>query len=700
MIRSISKRTMAAIAILLSPTVAFARDINNTVKDSVETKQLDEIIVQAPKVIRKPDMDVYYPSKSAVSNSVNGIQLLSNLMVPSLSVTEALGSVKAVGQAVQLRINGRVSSFVQVKALRPETVKKVEWIDNPGLRYNGASYVLNFIVTNPSAGGSLQTEGRQALNTAWGDYFIDSKFNNGRSQFEFSGVFKLTNKVKSHRDYKETFTFPDGSSLTRTESPLGGYVDNTFGRISGSYSYIKTDTTTLELGLSIDPSAPDYWVSKGLLSLNDGSEEIFLTDSHGTKGTTPEISAYLEHHFSANHTIVIDFSSSLYYGKSYSDYIERPSDQNSNLTNIHTSIKDRNQAYGFEADYIGKWGENRLTSGLSYTANRNRSVYESLGGEVFHQRQDYIYLFSEYFRRLNKVTLTIGLGARYASYLFKETGMGNHSWNFMPQATVSYRPSLNHQFRLSFRSRQTAPSLAESNATPQQIDGFQWRVGNPRLKSARSFSLSLGYNFNLPRVTGSFSVSAFTSPDAITPHLFWDGGKLITSYENSRGLQNITLSLSPQIEIIPDWLTLSGLLLYRAERMKGHEYMLYNHNWSGNLNILLSHWGFVLLGQYVRADHTLLGEKISWGESLSIVQLSYYWRRWQFGAGVIMPFGKYDKGAKLLSKWNKNEHHMRIDMRMPYISITYNIRWGRQKASADKLINIDANIDRSAAGGR
>ena len=67
---------------------------------------------------------------------------------------------------MQIRINGRVSSIDQVRALLPETIKRVEWMDNPGLRYGGANYVLNFIVTNPTVGGSLQTLARPALPTS------------------------------------------------------------------------------------------------------------------------------------------------------------------------------------------------------------------------------------------------------------------------------------------------------------------------------------------------------------------------------------------------------------------------------------------------------------------------------------------------------------------------------------------------------
>lgn len=65
-----------------------------------------------------------------------------------------------------------------------------------------------------------------------------------------------------------------------------------------------------------------------------------------------------------------------------------------------------------------------------------------------------------------------------------------------------------------------------------------------------------------------------------------------------------------------------------------------------------------------------------------------------------MPFGKYDQGSRSLSKWNRNEQHMRLDMRVPYIQVTYNLQWGRRNQGTQKLVNVDAAADRSSAGGR
>lgn len=691
------KHAISLVAALTSALHVFAQA---EVPDTILSQELNEVVVQAPKVIRKADMDVYHPSKSAVENSHNGMQLLNNLMIPTLTVSDALGTVQAAGQSVQLRINGREATIEQVRALLPETIKRVEWIDNPGLRYGGASYVLNFIVANPSLGGSLMAMARPSLNQAWGFYMADAKFNVGRSQWEIGGNYKLTNKIKTYRDYTETFTYNDGSSVTRKETSRGGTMDNSMANAWASYNYIKPDTTVLMVEFALNQKISDKFLYNGLLSLSNGADDILLTDSHGDKGGTPSLSLYWQQNFRNRQMLILNFSSSFYFGRSFSDYIERPGIDAEPITDIHTNIKDRNQAYAVEADYIKNWSNSRLTAGASYTANRNRSEYENLGGQVFHQRQDKVYLFAEYFQRFGKWSATAGMGLQYTEFLFKENDRGNHSWSPRPQATITYSLNQNHNFRLSFTSWQSTPTLAETNIVPQQLDGFQWRVGNQNLKTANSYMLTFRYGFNLPRVSGSFGVRAFTSPNAITPLLMWEGDRLITIYENSRGLKNLSFFLAPQIDIIPDWLMASGYVQYRMERMCGTGYTLNNNVWSGNASIRLMHWGFVLSGQYVRSERDLWGEKISWGENLNIIDLSYNWKSWQFGAGIIMPFGKYDQGSKSLSKWNRNEQHMRLNMRMPYVSVSYNLQWGRQKHGAEKLIDIDAATDRSTAGGR
>ncbi|MDE6696050.1 MAG: outer membrane beta-barrel family protein, partial [Muribaculaceae bacterium] len=666
------KTYLTTILLATCTFVAHAQEAN----DSIAQQELNEIVVQAPKVIHKADMDVYHPSKSAVDNAKNGIQLLSNLMIPALSVSDALGTITSAGQAVQVRINGRESSIDQVKNLLPSSIKRVEWIQNPGLRYNGASTVLNFIVTNPNVGGSLMLNTMQSLNQAFGRDNASMKFNFGKSQLEIGGNYKLTENLKVHRDYKETIIFPDGAQLIRDEKSLGGRVDNSMGNAWISYNYIKPDTTVIVVDANGFFMPNDKNAYYGLMSSVSKTPEVELTDINGNNGSRPSLSAYLEQHFPKRQMLVVDFKTQYYIGRTFSDYIEKLPNSYESLIDIHTSIKDRNQLYAMETDYIKNWSNSRLTTGAVYAANRNKSIYENLDNKVFHQRQDKVYFFAEYFQRVKKFTFTAGLGVQYTDFLFKETGLGSHSWNFRPQGAITYSINPKHQIRLNFDSWQSTPTLAESNPNPQQIDGIQWRIGNPNLKTSTSYMLTLRYNFQIPRVNGQFGIRAYSSPNAITPLFEWQMDKLVNTYENSRGLRNLSFFIAPQIEVIPDWMVISGYLDWRTERMQGKGYDLTNSDWYGYATMQVRHWGFTLSAQYMRAQRNLWGENISWGEDINVIDLTYNWKQWGFTAGCLMPFGKYDQGSINLSKWNTSESHMRLNFRMAYIGINYNLHWG------------------------
>ena len=195
------------------------------------------------------------------------MQLLNNLMIPTLTVNDVMSSISASGQAVQIRINGREATIEQVRSLSPELIKRVEWIDNPGLRYNGAAYVLNVIISNPSAGGSVMLNAQPALTTRFGNYFADVKLNNGKSQWSVGATYKMTDDIKAHRDYNETFTYPDGNSLTRTEQPLGGSVDDNRAFAWLTYSYIKQQCSTPHYkGLEISRQKKDTKECSGLVT--------------------------------------------------------------------------------------------------------------------------------------------------------------------------------------------------------------------------------------------------------------------------------------------------------------------------------------------------------------------------------------------------------------------------------------------------
>lgn len=698
---------MASLILLL----ALAAEVNAagageaaSLPDSIESDvTLNEIVVQAPRIVRKADMDVLYPSRSAIENSQNGMALLNRLMIPTLTVNEVMGTVRTSGQDVQIRINGRPADVNQLKALEPSSVKRIEWIDNPGLRYGDAPAVINVIMVNPTLGGSLMTSAMPTLTQAFGNYDADLKINSGRSQWSLNGWYKLTNRLEGYRDYSETFTRPDGSSVTRTETPLKGRLSNSMGSVQLSYSYINPEKTVFWAGVSANKHWNDRSDYHGIMSLSNGGADIRLRDMNDKYGLTPRFNAYLEQHLPGRQTIVADFNASIYNGRSIHSYSERRADDLSDLlTDVNTSIKDNNRTISAEADYIKEWSTSRLTTGVSYTANRNRSTYANLGDKVFHQHQDKVYIFGEYFRRISRVSLTGGLGAQYSDSRSIESGKGSSSWNLRPRFSAAWRINGSNQLRINFSSWQTTPSLSETNMAPQQIDGFQWQIGNPDLSTYSTFRTTLTYNFDFPRVSGTFGAQWKRSPHAIAPYLVWEGERLITMFENSRGLTDWQLYISPQVEIIPQWLMVRGTLRFTTTSTSGTGYRHRNNNWSGDVTAMATHRGFTAMLMYQQAPAELRGETITTGEEFAIATLGYRWKGFEFTAGMMMPFGHYSQGSESLNRYNSNRYTMRTRAieRLPFVKIAYNVNWGHQKRGARKLINAESDVQQSDAARR
>lgn len=97
-----------------------------------KTIGLGEITIKASSVIRKKDRQLVFPSQDQVKNSMDGLDLTRRLALPRLWVGPNTKSISMANGNVQLRINGVLASSLEVAALSPADIKRVEYHDNPG----------------------------------------------------------------------------------------------------------------------------------------------------------------------------------------------------------------------------------------------------------------------------------------------------------------------------------------------------------------------------------------------------------------------------------------------------------------------------------------------------------------------------------------------------------------------------------------
>ena len=661
---------------------------------------LSEVTVKASRVLHKSDMDVYVPSKNAIKVSQNGLSLLRNLMIPSLNVSEITNTVRTGSENVEIRINGRQADPTQLMTLSPSTVKRIEWIDNPGLRYGDAPAVINVITVNPTAGGSFMAQGMQAFDEPWGNGYLNLKLNHGASQWEIGLFGRYTNKIGTYREYYETFTRPDGSSITRKETPLDGYVSMSNINPEVCYSYLIPDKTTVWVDFSVNRDWPTKRYSEGRMELSDNSDALTLRELDKSSGTRPRLHAYIEQRLPHRQTIAVDASGSIFNGHSSHIYNEQSCLNDETLSDVRTLIDERTYTMRLEGNYIKQWSNGRLTSGIQYNGTRNRSTREN--GRRKHQRRNQTYIFSEYLRAVGAVTLTGGIGAQYTDLSMPESDIATSSWSLRPRLSAFYRLNRTSQFRVNFTTWQTTPTLSQTDDEPQQIDGLQYSIGNPDLHTFSTYRISAQYNLSLPRVNAKLEGRWTRRPGAIAPWMEWEEDKLITSFENSHGQTDWQVSLAPQIEVIPNVLTLAGTVRYIHSTSDGTGYRHTINDWSGNVSLSGTYRNFSLITSFDRNPAVLSGEIITVGEKTSDITLSYRLKGLQMAVGMFMPFTRYSMSSKSLNRYNKNQNILRSNHfdKMPFIRLAYNFSWGKQRKAAKKLIESSDEIDQVKAAGR
>ncbi len=123
--------------------------------DSVKTKELDEIVVEAQMQRSTPTATVYNPTSNQKTAAQNAIDLLRQMAIPQIRINPVSDAVTDnAGGEVAIFINYLVASNEEMEGLRTTDVRRVEYLEFPtDPRFRGAQRVINIIVHEYEYGG-------------------------------------------------------------------------------------------------------------------------------------------------------------------------------------------------------------------------------------------------------------------------------------------------------------------------------------------------------------------------------------------------------------------------------------------------------------------------------------------------------------------------------------------------------------------
>lgn len=667
-------------------------------------KNLDEVVVQASPVIRKADKSIYNVDKAVKERSSTALNLLNNMAIPELSVNEVMEKISSPLGNVQLRINGREADIDKLKAVNPDNIRKIEWIDNPGLRYgSNTGAVINLIVENPTAGGSLMVFATEGLTTFFHNSSVGLTVNSGNSQWQAGAWCNIRDKLGIFREYNDRYFLPDSTVLQRSQSPLDGYFDMAMASPYLSYNYYRPDTVNFFIQVDYFNRWKQNAMFRGLLDNYEsrGADELILTEIEKSPDyVTPSIYTYLEHKLPASQTIAV--SASAYYNDMLSgrEYVEQKPETNYPLTDILNNIRSYTYSYYAEANYIKEWEKHgQFTAGLRYNGSDVKSVYLDYGNRDVKQKLHKLYFFGEYMIPVKKVTLTAGIGGTWnKSHVVGDTPVS--AIDFTPRLSVNWRACDRSRWSITYNNYVTAPEVSQLSPVTQSIDGLQIERGNPDLKSYLTHQLYLRYSFSNNKNL-NLSASSFTKyiSHPIFRYYTWDDDYILRSYSNEGSHFLTGAGVAVSFQPLPEWLSLSASVNYYHYKSSGKGFAHILDSWDQKLNIEVFHWNWSLQFQLNKPAARLWGEEVSRDEFINLITLSYKWRDWDFNVGMFMPFARYSQSQKVISNLVFQETVMRthVIQHMPFISINYKLNWGHQKYTGNRRLSDEAG---SGSGAR
>lgn len=566
----------------------------DTTKTFIQGKELGEVAVKSSYLTREGDHILAIPTKEQRKHAVTGYDLLSNLMIPGVSVERSTGSVTTPNGVATLYIDGREVDFREVQSLRPKDVSRVEYFDVPTGKYAKDAYAINIIMKPLNNGGYTQLDASQNVGYLYGDYNLISKFVTGTKSLNLWAGYSLENP-KSSMDENETFIFPDyqmnrlqhynNADNRRTEE----YVQASISNRGRKYIWMLRGGMAWNASKNgVNNGMTEYW--KTAAAIKNGS---ILDINTRNKSYRPSVYFYGLHTFS--NTKSLDYVFDGYYSRN--DYDRLYNDDNVSFRSL---VKEDYYYIKANANYSMAFSHrNRLAFSLYEFMRISDSEY--IGTSAYNQNlhSSETILFADYSQRLGRFFFDINPGLSFLTYRLEGMKSINHLTPRL-QARATYRIDKVQQLQFMFALGNTYPRINTINNVEQQIDPIIILKGNSNMDNSILLNPRLSHTLNLNKFALQTGVSYFYQNHSIISDYYIRDGHLISTFRDDCIYHRPSADMS---------------ITYKP---------------SGTLNMKLS-------GQWVK--HLVRGgaEHRNLSAFSGTAMINYYVRDFSFGASIASP---------------------------------------------------------------
>ena len=720
-----------------------------TIEMNEASTELSEVVVEGDAVIQKVDRQILLPNKEQLGASSDGMSLLQNLQIPRIVVNPTDNTVKTLAnQDVQLRINGIEASSSEVMAINPKDVIRIEYHDQPGVRYNGAAAVINYIVKHHDTGGNLMLNASNGVTMpGWGEYHLSGKVNFGKSSFSLlthysprdvywtrtnaeTYYFSQTSKVESQKPY--TIENREVGEPTRFKmNPVN---------IGLTYNWTNGEKNMVQIALRDFMKFTPQSETNRDSYLYQGTDSFAIHDHESSNSISPSLDIYYQHNLPDDNHLYFDVVGTYINSSNDRRFQQIPLSPNSasascvspigtntrtcsrfeqlplgetvaDTTDVTSRVKGNKYSLIGEAIYEKDWENIALTVGVRHNQQwmENQYLVESQKSKVestVSMTTAETYAFAEVQQRVGKFSYAAGIGAMH-TYI-EQAGQKQSNWIARPQLTLSYDFGKGVFWKYKGYVSGYQPSLSAMSDVAQQIDKYQIRQGNPNLKPvmfvANEMQLSWQSKYVNLNVWANYSYDHKPIMDETIEQVIDGRPMAVRTYANHRGFHRLQVVPSVQVRLLQNQLifTVAPFANYYVSLGNSYTHKHFNPGVRAGLTGMYrlkagdkdgqnSPGTLLFFGEVTTRSNNLWGETLEYGEFYHHIGVGYNADKWGFRAMLMNPFSVkgYSIETKDLSALAPNTQHaeMRDFRQMLILNFHCNLDFGTQRRDSGKRIN-------------
>lgn len=665
-----------------------------TIEMNEASTELSEVVVEGDAVIQKVDRQILLPNKEQLGASSDGMSLLQNLQIPRIVVNPVENSVKTLAnQEVQLRINGIEASSSEVMAINPKDVIRIEYHDQPGVRYNGAAAVINYIVKHRDTGGNLMLNASNGVTMpGWGEYHLSGKVNFGKSSFSLLTHYSPRD-IYWTRTNAETYNFSTGTIENREVGEPTRFKGNPVN-LGLSYNWTNGEKNMLQIALRDNMLFMPQSETNRDSYLYQGTDSFAIHDHESTQSISPSLDIYYEHNLPDDNHLYFDVVGTYINSSNDRRFEQLPLGETvADTTDVTSRVRGNKYSLIGEAIYEKDWENIGLTVGVRHNQQWVENTYLGSADATVNMTTAETYAFAEVQQRVKQFSYAVGIGAMH-TYI-EQGGQKSSNWIARPQLTLSYDFGKGVFWKYKGYVSGYQPSLSAMSDVAQQIDKYQIRQGNPNLKPvmfvANEMQLSWQSKYVNLNIWANYSYDHKPIMEETYEQLIDGQAYAIRTYANHRGFHRLQVAPSVQVRLLQNKLIFTVAPFANYYVSLGNSYTHKHFNPGVRASFMGMYNGWQFFGEVTTRYNNLWGETLEYGEFYHQIGVGYNADKWGFRAMLMNPFSVkgYSIETKDLSALAPNTQHaeMRDFRQMLILNFHCNLDFGTQRRDSGKRIN-------------